>query len=236
MKPHIELVVEDSEGARIAAQEGADSIELCANLDQGGLTPCAALMAETCRIVAETRPQTRVHILILNKPDGFYPEAADVLALKQGVMDAAQAGAHGVVFGALNAENGLNLPVMRSLCKAAGGMDKTCHRAFDRIPDQDEALEQLIALGFTRVLTSGRPGKAAEHVNVIAHLVERAGSRLTIVAGGGVRAHNLAALGGQTGAPILHMSCRQAEADETGLKRTDLQGVRTVIALCGQLG
>ena len=184
-------------------------------------------MKDVCQTAKAIKPDIEIHILILNKPSGFYPDAADVAVLKQGIADAAKAGADGVVFGALDAQDGLNLPVLKELA-AVSHLDKTFHRAFDRIPNQAEALEHLISLGFARVLTSGRPGKAPDHTVEIKKLVDRAAGRICIVAGGGIRSGNLAEIQAATHVPVLHMSCRR----EDGRKPTDRDIVRKVVSLC----
>lgn len=235
MPPLIEIVVEDVEGARIAAQEGADSIELCVNLDVGGLTPPAPLMKEVCTTVKATNPRTLVHILILNKPSGFVPAIDDVEALRQGIKDAIASGADGVVFGALNDRNELNGPVLKELLEEAGPLRTTFHRAFDAILDQKHAIDQLIAFGFTRLLTSGRPGLAARHTAHIKQLVCHAAGRITIVAGSGIRANNLLSIARETESPVLHMSCRVDDFDKRGFRPTDPQTVQKVIRLCRSL-
>jgi len=235
MYPQIEIVVEDCEGAKIAAQAGADSIELCVDLDQGGLTPPANMMSDVCASVHAINPQTQVHILILNKPDGFYPQPADMDALTSGIEAAAHSGADGVVFGALTSTNRVEASALKQLLAVSKGMKTTFHRAFDRVTQQAEDLELLIELGFTRLLTSGLPGKAADHTARIKQLVDQAAGRLLVVAGGGVRAHNVLDIAEQTGVRLLHGSCRFQGVDTDGAKRTDPAQVRTLVGLCRSL-
>lgn len=236
MCPQIEIVVEDQAGASIAVNEGADSMELCVQLDEGGLTPPKTLMQAVMQTIKEADAPTECHCLILNKPSQFYVSKEDLLALEQGIREAKESGATGVVFGALTPENELDTPTLTRLAAVAHPLKMTFHRAFDRIANKPKALEQLIELGFTRLLTSGKPGIAADHTAIIHSLVEQAAGRLQIIAGGGVRASNLQAVGEETGASILHMSCRTDRPDETGFKPTDPQKVREVIARCRNLG
>jgi len=235
MHPKIEIVVEDCAGAAIAAHEGADSIELCSNLDHGGLTPAAALMADVCKTVYAINPKTEVNILILNKVDGFYPQSEDVAVLKCGIKDAEKSGAKGVVIGALTMGNRVNELALRELLAVTGTMKTTFHRAFDRVVDQSEDLELLIQLGVNRLLTSGLPGQAADHADEIKCLVDQAAGRILVVAGGGVRAHNLAELARHTGACMLHGSCRSSEVQPNGCKQTDPVQVRNLVNLCRSL-
>ena len=232
MSPKIEIVVEDVAGAQIVAREGADSIELCVDLDHGGLTPPRGLMGEVCRAVRAITDKTEIHMLILKKVDGFYPDADDIEALKQGIRDAKESGATGVVFGALTKDNRVDYPVLRDLIAVAAPMQTTFHRAFDRVRSQAEDLETLIQLGFTRLLTSGKPGKAPDHAQEIKSLVEQAGERILLLAGGGVRTHNCVELARATKVRMLHGSCRHDLPDETGFKRTDAAQVHGLVVAC----
>ncbi len=231
----IEIVVEDVEGAAIAAEAGADSMELCVNLDEGGLTPPFELMVEVNITVKRINPSTEIHALILHKPHRFYLAPDDIQILKEQIQQAAKAGMDGVVFGALTADDALDLDALGSLLVVAKDVRTTFHRAFDRIPDQAIALEQLIDLGFSRLLTSGRPGKAADHTDVIKRLVAQANGRITIVAGGGIREANLLKVVAETDAPVLHMSCREELPNAQGIKATRREDVRSVVKLCRSL-
>ncbi|MDD2325010.1 MAG: copper homeostasis protein CutC [Alphaproteobacteria bacterium] len=229
--PLVEIVVEDLNGAKIAAQAGAGSIELCVNLDQGGLTPPKELMQAVMAHVKETGSSMQCHCLILDEPSKFRVEAENLVALKRGIMDAAEAGVTGVVFGALTAGNKLDIPVLSELAAVAKGMQITHHRAFDRIIDQKAAIDELVELGFSRILTSGKPGCAGDHIEHIRELVVHADNRIAIVAGGGVRPANIEAILTGTKVPVIHMSARADTPDATGFKPTDPAKVRTVIGL-----
>lgn len=231
IRQKIEIVVEDRAGAQFAACEGADSIELCLSLDEGGLTPPLDVMASVIDTVRKTNRTTECHILILNRPSGFYPSVDDVIALRRGIKEARDCGADGVVFGALTDSDLLDLAVLKELVAYAHPMKTTFHRAFDRVVDQTAALEQLIDLGFTRLLTSGRPGNAIDHVGDICKLVDQARGRILVVAGGGIRLANIEMVALETRAPVLHMSCRVAEPDRNGVKLTDPEIVRAVMCL-----
>lgn len=240
--PEIEIVVEDVPGAQIAAEEGADSIELCTNLDEGGLTPGSSLIRATMAAVKgenlknRDKPNTLVHCLILNKVDGFYPDTFDIAEMIISINRAKACGANGVVFGALTPNDEVNVDALRPMLEAAKGMTTTFHRAFDRIKDKATAIETLISLGFNRILTSGNPGKAPDHAETISKLVKKAAGRITIVAGGGIRAANLLDLAKTTNVPVLHMSCRSDQKSASGIHSTDPEKVRKVIQLRRGLG
>lgn len=231
MPYQVEIVVEDVAGAIAAAQAGADSIELCADLDHGGVTPSPELIRKVVAAVRSVNPHTACHILVLNKPDGFYPDKDDVVALARGICEAKIAGADGVVFGALRVGNTLAVDVLEELVAVAKPMKVTFHRAFDRVPDPPIAFELLISLGFDRLLTSGGIGCATEHLEALADLVDQAQGRLTLVAGGGIRLSNIKQVALTTHAPVLHMSCRDDVVDvTTGLKPTCADRVREIVA------
>ena len=136
---------------------------------------------------------------------GDFVYDADELATMAGDIRAMQAaGAHGVVFGALDADRSIAVEPMRRLIDAAGPLPVTCHRAFDARGGSRASLDALIALRVERVLTSGGAATAAEGAPVIAALVRRAQGAIRIVAGGGVRATNVAALVRATGVDEVH--------------------------------
>ena len=114
------------------------------------------------------------------------------------------AGAHGLVFGALTPDGAIDGALMRQLIDLARPLPVTCHKAIDDARDQLEALDTLLALGVDRVLTSGGAATAAEGVSTIAEMVRRVGPALMIMAGGGVRAHNVADLVRATGVHEVH--------------------------------
>jgi copper homeostasis protein len=119
-------------------------------------------------------------------------------------------GADGVVFGILHEDGRLDLDRMAELVRLADGMRVVCHRAFDATPDADEALEQLISLGVHEVLTSGHAPTALEGAAVLKRHVQRAAGRILILAGGGVRPHNVKQLLTQTGVHRVHARATDA--------------------------
>ena len=199
------------------------------------MTPSEALIKDVCRTAKAINPQIEIHILVLNKASGFCLDATDIFTLKRSIETAVTCGVDGVVCGALTAGDELDSAALKILIAAAGGVQKTFHRAFDRIADQAATLEQLIKLGFTRLLTSGGQGNAADNIPALKKLVDQAGTRMCIVAGGGIREENLDALARQTNAPVLHMSCRASLPNEQNFKPTDPRIVRRVIDLCHAL-
>lgn len=202
-----ESCVDSLAAARASAQGGADRIELCANLDEGGTTPAAALV-ERCAgtaglpVMAMARPRPGPFVYDRDEVDTM---VRDVLAMKG-------AGAQGIVAGALTASGDVDAEVMRRVLAAAHPLPVTFHRAFDGARRLDDALDALIALGVDRVLTSGGAPTAPEGAGVLRRLVARAGPHLVVVAGGGVRPNNVAALVRASGVTEVHARLIRATA------------------------
>jgi len=190
----------DSHGAGLAsASGGAGRVELCARLDVGGTTPDIALI-ERCA-ASLTIP---VFVMIRPRGGDFVYERGEVAAMEADIRTAIAAGAHGVVFGALRPDATIDASIMRRLIDVARPLPVTCHKAIDATRDPLEAIEALLRLGVDRVLTSGGADTAVAGAATIAHMVARAGDALVVMAGGGVRAHNVAALVRKTGVREVH--------------------------------
>jgi copper homeostasis protein len=194
-----ESCVESLESAIASARGGAGRLELCANLDMGGTTPDTDLM----RRCADAVP-IPVFTMIRPRDGDFCYVAGDLRAMTRDISAAAKAGARGIVVGALNRDGTIDVDAMRRLIDAARPLAVTCHRAFDLTRDLDQALDALIALGVDRVLTSGGAVTAAEGADTIARLVARAGTALTVIAAGSVRAHNVTRLVERTRVREVH--------------------------------
>ncbi len=184
-----ESCVDSLDAALASVAGGARRLELCAHLEVGGTTPDPALVARVVAAVA-------VPVFTIVRPRGgdFVYGPAEVEAMVRDIRAMRAAGAHGLVFGALRPDRTLDEPVMRRLLSHSRPLPVTCHKAFDETPDLAAALTTLVALGVDRVLTSGGAATAAEGAAAIAALVRQAGDQLEVMAGGGVRAHNLADL------------------------------------------
>jgi copper homeostasis protein len=136
----------------------------------------------------------------------------------------------GVVVGALTPSGDLDRPLLRCLIEAAGPLPVTVHKAFDELPDQLTALDQIIELGADAVLTSGGAGSALEGAARIAALTERAAGRLRVIAAGGIRSHNVAAVLAASHAAEIHL---RAPIQSSGREATDEAEVRRVCAVVG---
>ncbi|MGN0214552.1 MAG: copper homeostasis protein CutC [Muribaculaceae bacterium] len=203
MKPKhyvLEVCAGDIDSAVNACAGGAERIELCSALSEGGITPSCGLVAESLML------GMRVHVLIRPRGGDFLYNDDEVKTMVCDIKALRQLGADGVVIGALTAEGDIDLEACRRMIDAAQGMSVTFHRAFDRCRCAEEALEQIIALGCNRLLTSGQAATAFEGTEMIKRLVNQAAGRLVVMPGCGVNAHNAAEILRQTGATEIHAS------------------------------
>lgn len=217
----IEACVEDLASAAAAEEGGAGRIELCAALDQGGLTPGDPLIAACL-----DRVSLPVVVMVRSRPGGFVLEEGELGHAVAEVRHVVGLGASGIVFGALTREGLVDEQAVEAVVDAAGGVPVTFHRAFDQIADQAAALERLVRLGVERVLTSGGAASAWDGVGRLAALVGQAGGRIGVLVGGSVRAHNAAALVARTGALELHSRTTRNPAEVRALVRAANPGAR----------
>jgi len=189
-----------------AATGGADRIELCTNLAAGGTSPDAATLAACL-----SRLTIPVFVMVRPRGGDFHYSAAERAGMVEEIWQVKAAGAQGIVTGALRPDATVDETLTRELIAAARPLPVTFHRAFDSCDDVEEALETLIALGVTRVLTSGGAATAPEGATTIARLVRRAAGRIGIIAGGGVKGDNVTALVRTTGVREVHLSTRDAD-------------------------
>lgn len=201
--PIIEVCANSVESCIEAQNGGAARVELCAGIPEGGTTPSYGEM-----VVARKAIDIQLNVIIRPRGGDFLYSHNELLAMELDITVARTAGADGVVFGCLKADGTIDLEANAKLMAAAHGMSTTFHRAFDVCADPFEALEQIIKLGFDRILTSGQQASAPAGVELIAELVRRADGRIIIMPGCGVNENNVAQLAMQTLAPEFHMSAR----------------------------
>jgi copper homeostasis protein len=213
MRILIEAAVETLDDALAAIAGGADRVELCADLDDGGTTPAQALVADVL-----ARVQVPVLVMIRPRAGGFAYSRAELDRMRDDVAVAIELGAAGVVLGALDFAGSVDVSATRELIGAARGRDVTFHRAVDETPDVLAAIATLTSLGATRVLSSGAASTAIDGADTLAAMVERAGDALRIVAGGSVRAHNVAAIVRRSGVREVHARCGGDAARIRGIR------------------
>ncbi|GHJ43012.1 copper homeostasis protein CutC [Catellatospora sp. TT07R-123] len=223
----VEICVSDVPTALVAEAAGADRLELCADLGQGGTTPSLGAVG----IALQALRGAGVRVMIRPRGGDFRVSAveervmlADIAAVR--ALPNPHGLPLGVVVGALTGDGGLDLAVLRRLIEAAGPLPVTVHKAFDEVHDQFGALEEIIELGADAVLTSGAAPTALDGAARIAALRQRAGDRLRVIAAGGIRSHNIRLVLDQTGAREVHL---RAPVPRDGREATDADEVRRVV-------
>lgn len=190
----------------LAAQiGGADRVELCAGIPEGGTTPSYGDILMARKLLEKTR----LHVIIRPRGGDFLYSELELEIMLKDVENARALGADGVVFGCLTREGDVDIPAMKKLMKASQGMSVTFHRAFDVCRNPKEALEQLIDLGCERVLTSGQQATAELGIPLLRELQLQAGNRIILLAGCGVNEGNIAKIATETGIHEFHFSARE---------------------------
>jgi copper homeostasis protein len=200
--------------AAIAAQAGgADRVELCANPSEGGVTPSYG-------DIVITRQNLTIRLCVLIRPRGgdFLYSPREFAAMKEDIELCNRLGVDGVSLGILLSDGKVDRERCGELVALAKPMSVTFHRAFDMTADPLTAMEEIIEIGCHRILSSGQANSAAQGADLIRKLVERAGERIVIMAGGGVRENNLAQLIAVTGAREFHTSARISVPSEMNFR------------------
>ena len=190
----------------IAAQEGgADRVELCAGIPEGGTTPSFGL-------IWNARESIDIALNVIIRPRGgdFLYNESELAEMLFDISAAKELGVDGLVFGCLNPDGSVDMENMALLMEAAGDTPVAFHRAFDHTSDPFKALEDIISLGCRRILTSGCRPTAMEGAEMLAQLVEKAGDRIIIMPGCGVNESNIAEIARLSGAREFHFSARES--------------------------
>ena len=220
----LEICVDGVGGAKIAEQSGADRLELCAALELGGLTP-------TYGTLATLREDSSIPIFVLIRPRAgdFVYSRSEISTMLKDIEICKSLGASGFVIGALDSQARLNGSVLRELVSAANGCDTTLHRAFDHCADLNNALEDAVDIGFTRILTSGGFGTVIEGQYVLQRLHRQADNRIRILPGGGLLPSNVTQLLHRVPANEVHASCKKVSPIESEANTVSL-GVLDVVS------
>ncbi|MFE6971536.1 copper homeostasis protein CutC [Isoptericola sp. NPDC057653] len=209
------MAVQDVAGARVAAAGGADRLELCAALaGTGGLTPSTGMVAAVADALRGTG--VGVHVLVRPRAGGFVFSAEETDVQVRDVRSVLDAGADGVVVGAMTPAGEVDSAALAAFVAAAGDAEVTFHRAIDQVARPVDVLEVLASAGVRRVLTSGGAPRAGEGLDALAALAGR-GRELgvEIMAGGGVRVEDLPALVA-AGVHAVHLSARRTVVADGG--------------------
>lgn len=202
----VEICANGVESCLAAQEGGADRVELCAGIPEGGTTPSYGEIKVARRVLTTTR----LHVIIRPRGGDFLYTDLEVERMAEDIAVCRQLGVDGVVFGCLNADGTFDLEKNRYLIECSRGMSVTCHRAFDRAVNPEQALEDVIALGFDRILTSGQQPKAEQGIDLLARLNRQADGRIILMAGSGVTEQNIRRIRESTGLSEFHFSGRES--------------------------
>lgn len=220
-KPFALEIAANSVASAMAAQAGgATRVELCAALELGGLTPSYATLALT-----RDKLTIPIHVLIRPRPGDFVYDDLECEAMLRDIECCKALGCDGVVLGALDAEGDVAMARCRALVAAGHGMAVTFHRAFDVTHDPARALDDVIALGCGRLLTSGQHADALAGAPLIRTLAERARGRIAVMAGAGITPGNIAAIAAATGVREFHASAKRSRPASTHRGNPRLPGL-----------
>lgn len=230
-------IAANSVASALAAQAGgAGRVELCCALELGGLTPSHATIA-----MARERLRIPLYVLIRPRAGDFLYDDDECEVMRRDIETCVALGCDGIALGVLDADGNVNMERCYGLIAAAGRIGVTFHRAFDLVREPHRALDDVIALGCERVLTSGGQASATEGAALLRELVVQANGRIGIMPGAGVTARNISALATATGAHEIHASAKRqlpsgmrhrpprlADMQGGGL-RSDVEQVRALV-------
>lgn len=204
--PLFEVSVEGVDGLVVAQENGADRVELCASVIEGGITPSIGCLREALRVA-------RVPVFVIVRPRGgdFLYSDTEFKSMRQDILALKKLGVLGVVSGCLRADAQIDSQRTAELVDLAGPMSFTFHRAFDMTHDAEAALEALIAAGVQRVLTSGQRATAIDGLTTLKHLGELSGERIIVMPCGSIRADNIVQICRQTGLREFHFAAPRKE-------------------------
>lgn len=200
-----EVCIDSAEGAILASKYGAKRVELCSALSEGGLTPGAGLIHECAKLSSAD-----VFAMIRPSAGGFVYSDYELEVMKYDILAAHTAGAKGVVFGILTPECEIDIKRNVYLMETALelGLGTTFHRAFDLATDPLKSLNDIVNMGFDRILTSGQQIKAIEGIELIGELNHKGNGRIEIMAGSGINESNVIDFR-QTGIGAIHFTAKK---------------------------
>ena len=201
-----EVCANSVESCLAAQAGGANRVELCAGIPEGGTTPSYGDIV----IAREALTKTLLHVIIRPRGGDFLYSPIEQRIMLKDIDNARRLGADGVVFGCLTAKGDVDLSLMRQLIEVSQGMSVTFHRAFDVCRNPQEALEQIIELGCNRILTSGQQPTAEIGIPLLKELQQQASGRIILLAGCGVNEKNIARIASETGIQEFHFSARES--------------------------
>lgn len=207
-KAILEVCAFNIQSCIIAEKAGAFRVELCDNPVEGGTTPSYGT-------IKRTREKINIKLYPILRPrcGNYYYDADELAIIEQDIAVCKELGCDGISIGAQKINGEIDIDRLKRFTELAYPMDVTCNRAFDATPDPFKALEDVIAAGCERILTSGQQSGAPEAGKLLGQLVQQAGDRIIIMPGAGIRASNIKQLMEESGAKEFHGSVRKATAN-----------------------
>lgn len=206
----LEICCGSLDDALEAGAGGADRVELCSSLFFGGLTPSFGALVE-----AKRRLKIPVIFMVRPRGGGFCYTAAEMAAMEHDAAMAVAQGADGVVFGILTEDGRVDIARTKQIRSLVGSCQAVFHRAFDVTPDPFRALDELVDLGITRILTSGQRDTVFEGLELIKRLVDYAGDRIEILPGGGIKPYQFEEVIERTGCRQIHVAAWTTRRDDS---------------------
>ena len=219
----IEICAGNIESVLAADNGGADRVELCENLSEGGTTPSYGSM-----VLSKEKCSLDVFVIIRPRGGDFVYTQIEFEVMLKDVQSALEIGVDGIVLGCLKPDGTVDLEKCSRLMEVAKGLPVTFHRAFDVTPNPFEALETIRSLGVNRILTSGQKNKAEDGMELIKKLQENAGTKLRIMPGSGINESNIQHIALSTGVNSFHASLRE-DMSENKYKVTRAKRVKALI-------
>lgn len=202
MKRILEVCAADIDSVYAAARGGADRVELCCALSEGGLTPSVGTIEE-----ALTVQEIKLNVLIRPRSGDFVYSEAELREMIRDIDTCRRLGVNGVVFGALTPDGEIDMEACKRIATAADGLHKTFHRAFDVCRDPRMGVRDIIELGCDRILTSGQAATALDGAFLIKKL-QKEFPEITFIAAGGVVPGNVAEILKKTDVREIHASAK----------------------------
>lgn len=237
----LEICANSYTSALAAQNGGADRVELCDNMAEGGTTPSYAQIA-----LCKRNLTIKIFPIIRPRGGDFYYSDIEFELMKIDIVNCKSLGCDGVVTGILTADGAIDIERTKALIEFARPMEVSFHRAFDMCKNMPVALEAIIGLGCERVLTSGGAETAESGIEMIAKLVKQAAGRISIMPGAGVNPANIAAIENRTGAKEFHTTAKTTiqtkmnyknnvakvgNIDEYAFMQTDSEIVSTLVEI-----
>lgn len=204
MKNILELAVFNIQSAFVAAENGADRIEICENYANGGTTPSYGILK-----TIKEKITVPAFVMICPRAGDFLYNDEEFEVIKKDILLCKQLGFDGVVCGILQINGSIDKKRTAQLVEWAYPLEFTFHRAFDRCKEPLNALEDIIDCGCNRILTSGQVANVLDGKKLIKQLIQQADNRIIILPGGGLRSSNVGELKTFTGANEFHTSAKK---------------------------